>query len=214
MFITQEDQAFRTTDLITELRSNNPNTVKVDYDIYKYIGPYPNLFPMTNFYGSVNRATKINLENQRVISVRWLIRHEVKRRYEWIFNVIHWKIAFVFYNEEPICVLRSPDTREDMYSKMFIVDRENHQRATAFIFSNMESDPGPELEMYGLDAPSGSFAGDVQPNVRSPHGDPAGFLDWRITDQNKQHNQLLEYIINYTFDPHVDKLFFFTRLID
>ena len=212
MFIREEADAIRFNELVAELRSQNTNTVKVDYDIYKYIGPYPNLFPMTNFYGSVNRATKLNLENQRVLSVRWLEEHEVRRRYEWIFDIIHWKVAVVFFNEEPICVLRSPDTREDGYSKMFIIDRDNHQRATSFIFSNMESDPGPELEMYGLDAPSGSFAGDVQPHVRSAYGDPAEFLDYTITNVNGQHNQLLEYIINYTFDPHVDKLFFFNEL--
>lgn len=198
MFIRKPEEVIYITDLVEQLLDSNNKDVSIDFKVANYIGPYPNLFPMTNFFGSINRATKLNLENQQTISIRWLKSLEAKRRYEGTFNVIHWYIALVFFNTKPIALLRSPDTRNDGYSKLYILDKLNHQKATAFIFQHMESDPGPELEMWGLDAPSGSFGGDVQPHIRSMNYDSSLCLDYK----NIKAKTKLNYIINYTIDPH------------
>ena len=173
----------------------NEGTI-VSYDISNYFGAYPDIFPMTNFHMSLNHATKENLEGQTILSIRWLKEHETKRRYEGIFDIIHWYLAVVFYNDKPIMILRSPDVKNDGYSKMFIVDKLNHQRANGFIFNFVKCDPGPELEMYGLDQPSGTYGGDVQPHVR------AQFYSQSECFNLPEQKRDLEYLLNFTIDPH------------
>lgn len=196
MLIRKAENVILWDNYISKLLDINRVDVIINYDIAHYFGAYPDLFPMTNFHMSLNKTTKDNLEGQTTISVRWLKNHETKRRYENTFDVIHWYIAVVFYNEVPILVLRSPDVRNDGYTKMLVVDELNHKRANGFIFQYVESDPGPELEMWGLDAPSGSYGGDVQPHVRAQNYNQ--FNTFNLPEDKRK----LEYILNYTIDPH------------
>ena len=195
MFIRKSSDVIYIDNLLNNLLTNTE--VKEDYEVWNYLGAY-DMFPVTNFNMSMNRATINNLEGQTSLCLKWLPKYEARRKLENIFYVKHWYFAVVFYNSNPIILLRSPDVRNDGYSKMFILDKDNHQRATGFIFDHIESDPGPELEMWGLDAPSGSFGGDVQPHVRSMHYDPASCFDYKNSDDKKE----LSYLLNYTVDPH------------
>lgn len=206
MFIRKPEDVIYISELVERLRNTSDSNVEIDYIIANYIGLYSDLFPMTNFYGAPNKTTIDNLENQRRLSVRWLKKHETKRRLEWTFDVVHWYLAIVFLDEEPIVLLRSPNVRNDGYSKLFYLNKILHQEATSFIFSKIEADPGPELEMWGLDAPSGAYSGDVQPHIRSMNYDPAQYFNWLGTGITNEKKLVilkeLNYLLNYTIDPH------------
>lgn len=136
----------------------------IDTQIANYLGTYPNLFPQLNIYGGPNRTTRINLEGQNRLQVRWLDEHLITRRIEPWKNVTVPYLLVVLYNLIPIIIIRNTDNREDRYSKALYLNKRQHSYAAAYLFEFLEADPGPELEIYDT---IGTFSGDVQPHISS-----------------------------------------------
>lgn len=148
------DTATYLTDILSA-----PN---IDRQIADYLGPYPNLFPQLNIYGGPNRTTRINLEKQNRLEVRWLDEHLITRRIEPWKSVTIPFLSVVLYNSIPIAIIRNTDNREDRYNKMLYLNKRQHSYAAAYVFEFLEADPGPELEIYDT---IGTFSGDVQPHI-------------------------------------------------
>lgn len=134
----------------------------IDRQIANYLGTRHNLFPQLNIFGAPNKTTRINLEKQNRVEVRWLDEHLITRRIEPWKNVTVPYLSVVLYQLVPIAIIRNTDNREDRYSKVLFLNKRQHSYAAAYLFSFLEADPGPELEIYDT---IGSFSGDVQPHM-------------------------------------------------
>lgn len=147
-----------TANYLTEIQL----TPNVDTQIADYLGTYPNLFPQLNIFGGPNKTTRINLEKQDRVKVRWLDEHLITRHIEPWKEVTVPFLYTVLYNMIPIIIVRNTDNREDMYNKVLYLNKRQHSYAAAYLFNFLEADPGPELEPYDV---IGSFSGDVQPHM-------------------------------------------------
>lgn len=134
----------------------------IDRQIADYLGARYNLFPQLNIQGAPNRTTRINLEKQNKLEIRWLDEHLITRRIEPWKKVTVPYLSVVLYELTPVVIIRNTDNREDMYSKVLYLNKRQHSYAAAYLFKFLEADPGPELEPYDT---IGTFSGDVQPHM-------------------------------------------------
>jgi hypothetical protein len=161
----------------------------VDREIANYMGRYPNLFPQLNVWGAPNRTTRINLEKQNRVDVRWLEEHLITRPLEPWKSVTTWYIATVVLdNQYPIAILRATGNVQDMYNNLLFLNKKQHHYASGYLFSFIEADPGPELEPYDN---IGAFSGDVQPHIR-------GLNAKYYNISNDKDKEYLEKVLDYT----------------
>jgi len=172
------------TDILTA-----PN---IDTQIANYVGRYPNMFPQMNMWGGPNKTTRRNLENQNRLDIRWLDEHEITRRIEPWKSVTTWYLAVLMFDGIiPVGILRNTDSREDMFADLLLINKTQHHYASAYMFSFLEADPGPELEIYDT---IGTFSGDVQPHIR---GINSKYYDV-ITDGDYL-TRVLDYTVTYNY---------------
>lgn len=157
-----------------------------DLDISKYLGQYITLFSSLDIHGAPNQTTRLNLQKQNRVSIKWLNKHLITRTIEPYKTVTKWYIATVLFDNIPIALLRNIDNREDMYPKTILLDKVNHAYAGAYLFQFLKADPGPELEEYDS---VGSFSGDVLPHIINAH--------YRYYDLNTNIDYLTR-ILEYT----------------
>lgn len=157
-----------------------------DTTISNYLGKYVSLFSQLDINGAPNKTTKLNLLNQNKVEIKWLDQHKITRSIEPFKTVTTWYLATVFYENIPIAILRNTDNREDIFSKVLLINKVQHAYAGAYLFQFLKADPGPELEIYDI---SGSFSGDVLPHIIN--------TNYRYYDIVLDENYLTN-VINYT----------------
>ena len=181
---------------ITTYLSNILIASNIDNQIADYIGRYPNLFPQLNVWGGVNKTTRINLENQNRVDVRYLDEHLITRRIEPWKSITTWYIATVVLdNNIPIAILRRTDNREDRYADLLLLNKTEHHHAGSYLFTFVKADPGPELEIYDK---IGTFSGDISPHILGVSS-TRKYFDPSNSADKIYLNTVLDYTVTYNY---------------
>jgi hypothetical protein len=155
--------------------------------ISDYLGGVYNLFPQLGIEGAPNKSTKDNMKNQDKIELRWLDIHTVKRTIEPWRKVNAWYLACLLYNNIPIAILRNCNNTEDRFPKTLVINRQEYYYAASYLFSFVEEDFGPNLELYDI---VGSFSGDVASNI---NGVNIKSFDLNVIKDKEFINTVLQY---------------------
>lgn len=162
-----------------------------DKNVSNYLGKYGSLFSQLDINGAPNKTTRINLLNQDKVEIKWLDQHKITRSIEPFKTVTTWYLATVFYENIPIAILRNTENREDIYSKVLLINKIQHAYACSYLFQFLKADPGPELEIYDM---SGSFSGDVLPHIINTN-----YRYYDITIDEDYLTKILQYTETYNY---------------